>query len=102
MTPPRAPTSDRLTAEGFDELSRFLETAGLRLRHPETAAHRLAEMRRLYEPYVHALSQYLHLPLPLWTPLAARADNWQTSAWEKSPVPQSSSAPLADEDEGHY
>lgn len=102
MTPPRLPASDRLPAERFDELSRYLETAGLRLRHPESAAHRLAEMRRLYEPYVHALSQYLRLPLPPWTPLEARADNWQTSAWEKTAATQSGPVPLADVDEGHY
>ncbi|HVB33804.1 MAG TPA: ion channel [Patescibacteria group bacterium] len=101
-TPPRRLVHDRLPAERFGELVRYLEAAGLRLHDPETAARRLAELRRLYEPYVHSLSLYLRLPLPPWTPPAARADNWQTSAWEKSPVPESGSAAAADEDEGHY
>jgi Ion channel len=101
-TPPRRLPHDRLPADHFDDLVRYLGTAGLRLNQPETAAHQLAELRHLYEPYVHSLSLYLCLPLPPWTPRSARADNWQTSAWERSPVPERSPAPAEDEDEGHY
>ncbi|HVC00232.1 MAG TPA: ion channel [Candidatus Dormibacteraeota bacterium] len=101
-TPPRRPPHDRLSAGQFDDLVRYLETAGLRLDHPETAPHRLAELRRLYEPYVHSLSLYLRLPLPPWTPHSARADNWQTSAWEKGAAPRSDRVPVADEEDGHF
>lgn len=103
-TPPRKPPVDRLPPERFDDLAHHLESAGLRLREPETAARRLATLRGLYEPYIHSLSVYLRLPLPPWTPPARRADNWQTSAWEKKPVPQSACvAPAArEEDDGHF
>jgi hypothetical protein len=102
MTPPRVPASDRLPAERFDDLARYLETAGLRLRHPETAAHRLAGMRRLYEPYILALSQYLHLPLPPWTPPAESRDSWQRSAWEKNGDTGTRISFPAEEDDDHF
>jgi hypothetical protein len=35
----------------------------------------------MYEPYVHALSTYLLMPLPEWQIASESADNWQTSAW---------------------
>ncbi len=107
-TPPRTPPVDRLPPAEFDRLVRHLEGAGLKLRQPETAAHRLAALRGLYEPYVHALSVYLRLPLPPWAPQAGRADNWQTSAWEKKPAtegvrPEASGVvPAAKEDEDHF
>jgi hypothetical protein len=50
----------------------------------------LSALRRTYEPYVNALSQYLRMPLPPWMPATTSADNWQTSAWERI----SSRAPL--------
>jgi hypothetical protein len=43
---------------------------------------RLAELRRMYEPYVVALARYLALPLPPWMRAVERPDNWQTSAWD--------------------
>jgi hypothetical protein len=44
----------------------------------------LSELRRLYEPYVHALADYLLLELPPWVPREGVPDNWQTSAWERA------------------
>ncbi len=102
-TPPRKPAVDRLPSEQFEALARHLEASGLRLRDPETAERRLAALRALYEPYIHSLSVYLRLPLPGWTPQSKRADNWQTSAWEKKPAPDSARKPApATEDDDHF
>lgn len=101
-TPPRTPAVDRLPDAEFERLARSLESAGLRLREPETAAHRLAEFRRLYEPYVHSLAEYLRLPLPPWTHPAPRADNWQISAWEKRAAAEAAVATDHAADDDHF
>jgi hypothetical protein len=103
-TPPRRPAVDRLPPEQFAALVRHLESSGLRLRDPETAESRLAGLRALYEPYIHSLSVHLRLPLPPWTPQASRADNWQTSAWEKKPAAESAQVRVSvtEEDDRHF
>ncbi|HEV2387255.1 MAG TPA: potassium channel family protein [Candidatus Acidoferrales bacterium] len=85
-TPPRQPGFDRLPQAEFERLARHLDAAGLRLRDPAGAAHRLGELRRLYEPYVTALADFLVLDLPPWLPRQHRADNWQISAWDAKPA----------------
>ena len=37
----------------------------------------------MYEAYVHALSEYLRMPLPPWFRATVTLDSWQTSAWEQ-------------------
>jgi hypothetical protein len=37
-------------------------------------------MRTMYEPYVHALTVYLMMPLPDWVPPEGARDNWQGTA----------------------
>jgi hypothetical protein len=37
----------------------------------------------MYEPYVHAIGDYLRLSLPDWTKPPERKDNWETSGWDK-------------------
>jgi hypothetical protein len=68
------------------ELARLrarLAEGGMQLRDGE----RLAELRRMYEPYVAALAAYLAVPLPPWLRTVERPDNWQTSAWDRAPRP---------------
>ena len=60
-----------------------LAAAGVRLRDGAACDQRLGELRRLYEPYANALSEYLLMPLPPWLPMAGGFDSWQTSAWER-------------------
>jgi hypothetical protein len=81
-TPPRPPERDRLSEEDLLHLRTALAAENLHLRTGEEADERLREPRRMYEPYVYALSRYLHLDLPPWVSDAGRRDNWQTSAWE--------------------
>ncbi len=84
-TPPRPPTRDRLGASDLAELREILRAAGAPLREGIDADQNLSELRHLYEPYVGALSQFLVMSLPPWHNRAGAADNWQTSAWERTP-----------------
>jgi hypothetical protein len=79
-TSPDFEASDRLDADGLQRLHDALRLGGLDLDDPE--GQRLARFRRMYEPYVHALSRYLQMSLPPWTAAPAQKDNWQTTAWE--------------------
>ncbi|HXY35183.1 MAG TPA: potassium channel family protein [Planctomycetaceae bacterium] len=88
--PPRPPEPNRLPAGGFQILFDRLKAAGgvlpaevAETRPAEVAAMetRLAELRRMYEPFVNAMSQYFSFPLPSFYPERLTADNWQTSAW---------------------
>jgi hypothetical protein len=81
-TPPRQ-AEDRLPATRLARLRDRLASGGMLLHPPPDLEHRLAELRRMYEPYVEALARFLALPLPPWVREVERPDNWQTSAWDK-------------------
>jgi hypothetical protein len=93
-TPPQAPHRDRLSEEELLYLRTALAAENLYLSTAEDADERLGELRRMYEPYVNALSRYLYLPLPPWVSEANRADNWQTSAWQRVRSIQRGEGPL--------
>ncbi len=82
---PLPPGRDRLAAEELLRLRTTLAARKVSLRDGDEAEARLRELRSMYEPYVHALSLYLHLKLPPWFPEGERSDNWQTSAWGQVP-----------------
>jgi hypothetical protein len=84
-TAPVAPEPDRLPPFDLARLRRSLSAAGLTLRDDPSAEQKLIELRRMYEPYVNSMSEYLFMRLPHWIPPAAVIDNWQTSAWERNP-----------------
>jgi hypothetical protein len=80
-TAPRAMPHDRLPENDLRHLRETLAKHGLRLRDTQEADHKLAALRRMYEPYIHALATYLNHTLPPWIPAKNRKDNWQTTAW---------------------
>lgn len=85
-TRPAADGEDRLPPAALARLKSALAAVEL----PRVAAEvdgRLTELRRTYEPYVVALSQYLLLPLPAWDYEAGRRDNWQSTGWGRTAVP---------------
>ena len=91
--PPSPPNPERLNAEDLTRLKTLLRTAGLEFQDTSESDARLTELRHLYEPFIHAISQALLLPLPSWLPNHNLPDNWQTSAWDRSDhffVPQAS------------
>ncbi len=80
-TSPRPLPEDRLPPAELGRIRDVLAQHGLKLNDGEAADNRLLELRRMYEPYIYALAQYLNQPLPPWIPLKKGKDNWQTTAW---------------------
>jgi hypothetical protein len=83
-TPPRACLPDRLPADDLIRLRHALAASGIKLHDETGSGERLSELRRLYEPYVKALSDFLFISLPPFSPATEVSDNWQTSAWERT------------------
>jgi ion channel len=83
-TKPRALPQNRLPAEGLKQIRDVFAQHGLQMGDMEEVGERLAELRRMYEPYLFALAEYLNLTLPPWIPAAKGKDNWQTTAWGRS------------------
>jgi hypothetical protein len=75
---------ERMSDGELAHLRSALKGWGLTLRAGADADDRLRSLRRLYEPYANGLSCHLLIPLPPWLPDSAHADNWQTSAYDRS------------------
>jgi hypothetical protein len=82
--PPLKTKHDRLPPDELARMRAILKEAGIKLVEGNVVDQKLSELRRMYEPYVHSLSSYLHITIPPWVPKAGRIDNWQTSAWGRS------------------
>ncbi|HEX8179699.1 MAG TPA: potassium channel family protein [Pyrinomonadaceae bacterium] len=82
---PRTHDAARLKDEDMARLRAGLAADRVPLRDGADADARLAELRRMYEPYVMALSDFLAMPLSPWIQAKEAVDNWQTSAWERNP-----------------
>jgi hypothetical protein len=82
-TVPRPPVPDRLPAPELSRIRSNLLSRGIFLQDTAAAEEKLKVLRRMYEPYLNALSKYLLMPLPAWDVATTAADNWQTSAWER-------------------
>ncbi len=78
---PGAP--DRLSEEEFQALLSALNAAGLKLRTDDYGRAKLAKLRSMYEPYVHATGRNLMLTIPLWRNPDKVRDNWQTGPWDR-------------------
>ncbi len=75
---------DRLPPEELERLRTLFSDAGLRLRGGEEAETRLAELRRMYEPYLFSLSERLLFPLPPFILTQEMDDAWETTAWART------------------
>ena len=80
-TSPRPLAADRLPPAQLQRIRDVLAQHGLKLHDGPEADRRLAELRGMYEPYIHALASYLNQSLPPWIPQKKGKDNWQTTAW---------------------
>ena len=83
-TQPRAPRHERLAREDLERIRDMLVEHGQQPGNIEEMGERLADLRKMYEPYLFALGEYLGLSLPPWIPAARGKDNWQTTAWGRS------------------
>jgi hypothetical protein len=79
---PRPPAADRLPPPEVARLREVLAAGRIGLRDGREADEQLAQLRKQYEPYVNALSDYLLMPLPAWIPAPGLKDNWQKSRWK--------------------
>ena len=95
---PVAPPVERLGPDGLARMREHLARAGVPVRTDAKADAKLDELRRLYEPYVHALGRRFRFAVPAWSPEGARADNWRTSGWEKSTALRRTAAELHEDD----
>ncbi|HME41785.1 MAG TPA: potassium channel family protein [Syntrophorhabdales bacterium] len=82
---PAVPQTDRLSAADMAKLTRVLTASGLKLQAARSAQDRLSELRRMYEPYILSLASYFCLDAPPWVSDESLSDNWESSAWERSP-----------------
>ena len=78
---PEAP--ERLPEEEFEALRSTLEMAGLRLKSDDVGRAKLAKLRSMYEPYVHATGRNLMLTPPAWRYATRTRDNWQAGPWDR-------------------
>jgi hypothetical protein len=83
-TPPREPPHNRLPPEDLRRIRDTLAQHGVKLQDGPDADRKLTELRKMYEPYLYALADYLNQSLPPWIPAKKAKDNWQTTAWGRS------------------
>jgi hypothetical protein len=80
---PRSDDPDRLPPADLARLRAALDKCGYQLREDDISTEKLHELRRMYEPYLHALARYMFVTLPPWILEKKVTDNWKTSAWGK-------------------
>ena len=81
-TPPVNPKFNRLPPDAFARMRDSLAEVGLHFTHGENTEKHLSDLRRMYEPFVNALSDHLLVSLPPWMSEERTVDDWQTSAWD--------------------
>ena len=69
---PRAPVPERLPPQMLEQVRKTLGGAGLVVRDPAASSPSLTELRRMYEPYVNSMAQFLFMNLPPWCSPRAR------------------------------
>lgn len=72
----------RLAEKDLSRLRAELAGHGVTLYDGADALERLANLRILYEPYLHSLSRRLLMTLPPWIHADGKKDNWQGSPWD--------------------
>jgi hypothetical protein len=77
---PRPADPDRLPSAELAHLRTVLGAAGLSLREGPEVDEKIDRLRRMYEPYMNALGEFLLMPLPTWVSAKGTRDNWQSMA----------------------
>jgi hypothetical protein len=76
---PAPPSEDRLPPDALRRLRASLVEQGDRLAPEPEMAKRLTQLRHMYEPAAHALSQMLLMPMPPWLPAGRVRANWTST-----------------------
>ena len=71
---------DRLPSADFRKLCGLLDDTDVQLCGDPASEERLKAIRKLYEPYAHALADYLGMPVPNWISEPKTKDQWSTVA----------------------
>src|SRR5664279_1190655 len=93
---------DRLSADGFASLRQSLAEKGLTLSSEGDAEARLASLRAMYEPYVHAIACRLRIALPPWMHAEKTPDNWKVAPWDDRIANRSAGATAAYRSDDHF
>jgi Ion channel len=101
-TAPREPSPDRLPSHQLKRLRAVLAAAGVKLADGPAADQRLSELRRMYEPFVNPLADFLFISLPSWLPVDEAFDNWQTSRWGRISGLAQGPCSSSNEEEEHF
>lgn len=75
---------DRFSQADQTRLKTELAWRGVGLSDKPDAPERLAQLREVYEPYLHALSRRLLMTLPPWVHPDRKKDNWQGGPWDNA------------------
>ncbi len=75
---PTPPPVDRLPPAEGKRLESFVAAVDVHFRTDDASVSKFRTLRAMYEPYVHALSSFLIMPLPEWVPPEGVKDSWHT------------------------
>ena len=75
---------NRLASGDLEQLRRAVAQRGVALSDAKNAEEKLAELRALYEPYLHALARRLEMTVPPWFVVEHKKDNWQSGPWDRA------------------
>ena len=75
---------DRLPTADFRKLCGLLSDTDVELCGDPASEERLRAIRKLYEPYAHALAEYLGMPVSDWITEPKKNDQWSTVAGLRS------------------
>jgi hypothetical protein len=91
---PCSPEEDRLNGEDLEAIRQALRESRLRLKPEALSLNALNDRRAMYEPYAHALSSYLLMALPGWSPQQGSVENWRKRGMPRQEVSSSVSDPF--------
>lgn len=74
----------RLESAELQQMRKYLAQRGVTMSAAEDAEAKLAELRSLYEPYLHSLARRLFITVPPWRRSEYKKDNWQGGPWDRA------------------
>jgi Ion channel len=75
---------NRLSPEDRNRVKTELVHRGVTINDNADAPEKLAQLREVYEPYLHGLSRRLQMTLPPWIHDGRKKDNWQGGPWDRA------------------
>ncbi len=76
---PATSYADRLPPQELSALRDYLDASGVHCSRSPEAEQQLRQLRAMYEPYLHALSSHLVVPVTPWSSFGTAQDNWKST-----------------------